>query len=147
MSVWRLTHALLQSVSIAPESPLQLTLHRPPLHTGVPELAEQTLPHAPQLLGSLCTAVHAPPLHIKSPVGHAQRPAWQVVLFAQRVPQPPQLMLSVCSLTHTLPHAVRPLAQPHVPPLQVWLLPHWVPHLPQLLVSVCRSTQVPVLAQ
>lgn len=63
--------------------------------------------------------------------------------MAHRVPQPPQLMLSVCSLTQTLPHGVRPPAQPHVPPLQVWLLPHVVPHLPQLLVSDWRSTHVP----
>jgi hypothetical protein len=76
VSVWRSTHALLQSVSIAPASlPLQLTLHRPALHTGVPDVAEHALPHTPQLAGSLCTAVHAPPLHIRSPAGHEQRPA------------------------------------------------------------------------
>lgn len=147
LSVCRSTQALLQFVSIGPVSLLQSTLHVPLRHTGVPELAEQALPQAPQLAGSLRTAVHAPPLHMRSPIGQAQRPAWQLVPFAHRVPQPPQLMLSVCSLTQTLPHADNPAAQPHLPALHVWLLLHFVPHMPQLLVSVCRSTHVPMLEQ
>jgi hypothetical protein len=147
VSVSRLTQALLQSVSTGPASVVQSTLHVPLRHTGRPELATQALPQVPQLFGSLRTAVQAPPLHMRSPAGQAQRPAWHVVPFAQRMPQPPQLIPSVCALTHTLPHAVKPAAHPHVPLLHVWLLPHFVPHLPQLLMSVCRVTHVPVLEQ
>ena len=75
LSVCRLTHALLQLVSIGPESVVQSTLQLPPLHTGLPEVAEHALPQVPQLFGSLWTAVQAPPLHIRSPAGQAQWPA------------------------------------------------------------------------
>jgi hypothetical protein len=131
-----LTHALLQLVSIAPVSVVQSTLQMPLRHTGVPDVAEHIVPHAPQLFGSLKIAVHAPPLHVSSPAGHAHWPMTQLRPFTQRVPQPPQFKPSVCSLTHTLPHALKPAAQPHLPAMHVWLLLHWVPQVPQLLLSV-----------
>jgi hypothetical protein len=50
-----LTQAFEQLVSVTPESVLQLTVQTPMLQTGV--LAEQAIPHAPQLFGSLCVSV------------------------------------------------------------------------------------------
>ena len=88
--------------------------------------------------------MHAPPLHVVLPAGHAQRPFWQVVLLPQWVPQVPQLVLSAAKSTQALPHDDWFEAQPQRPALQVWFAGHAWPQLPQLVLSVCRSTHDPL---
>jgi hypothetical protein len=87
---------LLQSVCAA----AQVVVHTPEEHTS---LAWHLVPHAPQLVGSLCVWVHTPRQR-SPPLGHWHWPAWQVVPPAQRTPQPPQFRPSVCWFTQPLVH-------------------------------------------
>lgn len=61
--------------------------------------AEQTLPHVPQLLASVCLLTQADP-HIVNPGAHPQLPFWQLRPDPHAEPQPPQLSGSVSSFTH-----------------------------------------------
>jgi hypothetical protein len=68
----------------------------------------QTVPHAPQLFGSLCVFTHCVP-HTVIPAPPQHAPLVQTTPPGQTVAQAPQLFLSVCKLTHVCPHSVRPL--------------------------------------
>lgn len=112
-SFWRLTHAPEHSVSAGPESDVHVVVQTPPAHNvPVPPSEPHTLPHAPQLSGSLCVAVHTP-LQRWPPFAHWHEPLWQDVPPEQRTLQPPQLSLSVCSFTQSVPQRSRPEAQMH----------------------------------
>jgi hypothetical protein len=70
-SIVRSTHAFAQFVSGAPAAVApQMSEHEPFEQVGV--LAGQTLPHAPQLFGSLCVGMHVPPQRI--PLKHWHDP-------------------------------------------------------------------------
>jgi hypothetical protein len=112
------TQALVQLAWPGAHNPVQTPLE----HTGV--AAGQMLPQAPQLRGSLCVAVHAPPLQRIPRFGQAHEPAVQVVPPVQRVPQVPQLELSVCSSAHVAPQAASPAGQVQTPAEQVWPMGH-----------------------
>jgi hypothetical protein len=110
--------------------------------------AGQILPHAPQLLESLCVSVQMGP-HCVSGVGHIiggkQAPLAQVQLGGQWRPHWPQLAGSFSVSVQTLPHVAsggghmtggvqNPMV--HAKPAGQTL-----PHLPQLAGSACMSTQ------
>jgi hypothetical protein len=78
-----------------------------------------TLPHAPQLLASVCSLTHAPPQQVV-PVVHA-------------LPHAPQLLSFVCSLTHAPLHSEKPLLQVQAPHWQV---------LPQVCVPLVSQLSV-----
>jgi hypothetical protein len=69
----------------------------------------QTLPHPPQLFGSL-SETHWP-LQKMSPFGHPHEPLWQISPGAHVMPQPPQLLGSVWTLTHWSLQQVLPVQQ------------------------------------
>jgi hypothetical protein len=91
---------------------LHATPHVPPLHVADPFAgAAQTVPHAPQLFGSVLSASHTPPQSVK--------PASQVMPHvpplhvadpfagaAQTVPHAPQLFGSFERLKQLDPHSV-----------------------------------------
>jgi hypothetical protein len=96
-----------------------------------------TVPHAPQLFGSLPSDTQAEP-QVWSPWAHPQAPALHSAPAAQETPHMPQLAESLVVSTHEEPHFTSPTAQGgwHMPPehtrpvSQVW------PQEPQLLPSV-----------
>jgi len=106
----------------------------------------QTLPHVPQLPGSLVSVLHTPPQR-DSGAGHGppprfagmQVPPEHVSSGGQMLPQKPQLFGSICGLLHWPPHSSPGGGQlvigAHVPP---WQMPdgHVIPHMPQLFGSV-----------
>jgi hypothetical protein len=67
--------------------------HRPFWHTCV---SVQSVPHVPQLVGSLLRVTHVPPQQARS----AAPP--------QPLPQAPQWFLSVCKSTHLSPQRSNP---------------------------------------
>jgi len=76
-----------------------------------------TLPHAPQLLLSVCTVVHEL-LQYSWPFAQLVHfPFQQYMPLApeQYVPQLPQLLESVCVLTQELPHQVVPVGHWQTP--------------------------------
>ena len=75
------------------------------LHTPRPQTEPpgQTVPHEPQLRGSLVVSAHAP-LQLVCGAGHPQAPAPQVWSAAQARPQAPQLAGSICELMQRPPH-------------------------------------------
>jgi hypothetical protein len=72
-------------------------------------VAEQALPHAPQLALSLVTSTQRPPhtVPVHEP-GDMQAPLEQNSPAAQALPQAPQLAGSDAVLTQALPHLVAP---------------------------------------
>jgi hypothetical protein len=141
MSVTRSTHALLQLVSGFPASfEPHTSVHAPVEHVGV--AGGQTSPQPPQLLGSLCMAVHEP-LQMMPPFGHPHTPAWHVNPVPHCERQVPQFELSVFRSTQTPPHIVKPGLHAHAPAEQVALGPHLMPQPPQLLTSFVIGMHVP----
>lgn len=127
--------------------------HMPLWHTS---FCPQALPHAPQLLTSLCRLAQlfvagqklnpaAQLVHVVVVTGPPL--LWVVIVwqgpFVQTVPQAPQLLGSLVTSTHLPPQAVLPLGQAvqalfwHAVPLG-----QRFPHVPQLLLSPVVSTQV-----
>ena len=103
----------------------------------------QTLPQAPQLVGSAVSSRHAPPQEVV-PVGQAHAPATHCVPPEHTVPQAPQWLALVWVFTHAPPQLVRPPAQLQVPPEQNEPPKHPVLHAPQLRGSIWRLVQVPL---
>jgi len=116
----------------------------------------QTLLHAPQLLGSLETAVSQPSAGLAL---QSAKPALQdtsvhvpfvqvAVAWAklQWLPQAPQLLTSVLRLTQVPLQAVWPEGHwlKHWPAWQEVPDAHTLLHAPQLLLSLVRFTQLPV---
>src|SRR5512144_1463476 len=64
-------------------------------------------PHAPQLLGSVATAVQMPP-HTPCPTGQTHAPATQTFPPEQAAPHEPQLLLSVWMATQVSPQRTVP---------------------------------------
>lgn len=142
LSVVTSTHAPLQLVSDCPASvPVHVVTHAPLLQTSP---APQALPHPPQLSGSLCTAVHAPPLHAIPPLGQAHWPATHCLPAAQRALHPPQLALSFWTSMQAPLHSTLPFGQTHEPPAHDCPGPHFVPHAPQLFGSAATERHVPL---
>src|SRR5262249_10350380 len=108
--------------------------------------AGQTLPHMPQLFGSLpVTEMHRPPLHSISPVLHMARhmPPLQFRGVAeQALVQARQGLGSEMTDTPPAPQASRPGRQPHDPFMHDWLAPHFTPQPPQLFRSFLVSTHM-----
>ena len=142
LSVVRSTQAPLQLVSDWPASvPVHVVTHAPLLQTCP---AAHATPHPPQLSGSLCTAVHAPPLHAIPPFGHSHWPATHCRPAAQRALHPPQFALSLWTSMHAPLHSTLPFGQTHVPAVQDWPGAHFAPHAPQLFGSATTERQVPL---
>ncbi len=60
------------------------------------EPGPHTLPHAPQLLGSMAVTVHVPLQLVKNGAQlSVQRPSWHASIAPQVLPQPPQLSGSI----------------------------------------------------
>ena len=117
--------------------------HLPAVHTW-PLL--QTVPHAPQLLESVCRLEQAPLQTVWLLEQLMQEPPEQVAPAEQLCPQKPQLLLSVFRFVHVLLQFVWPLEQLtevlQLPSAQVWPLAHAWPQEPQFLLSVFRLVQV-----
>jgi hypothetical protein len=88
----------------------------------------QTVPHWPQLAGSVVRSTHAPP-HGHSPAPHG----WQVPSAGSQCPR--QQSASTRQLLPSSLQAQKPLLQLR--------LAHTTPHWPQLPGSVVRSTSTP----
>jgi hypothetical protein len=147
------SQALLAQAALLPQGPptgwptQTLAVQSPLMHT---------LPHAPQLPGSVLVLVSQPsealPLQSLKPELQEkmlQAPATQAaepLLTMQTFPQAPQLLGSVCSFTQEAPHSTCPAGQEaeQTPRLQVVPVLQTVPHAPQLLLSVCSFTHVPL---
>ena len=143
-----MTHEPLQAAY--PE--LHVTPQMPFVQVGAPFAgALQTVPHAPQLLGSVPTLtqelLHAvrpvPQLFTQDPLLHAY-PDWHLI------PHPPQLLESTNSLTHEPKQLLYPTLQLtlHLPPPQV-PVPfagelQIFPHVPQLATSFDRLKHCPL---
>jgi hypothetical protein len=107
-------------------------------------LMPQTLPHAPQLLVSVCVSMHAPPQQLE-PEGHAapvlpqeHTPETQISSPGQTLPTVPQLLRSVCVLTQRK----LPASLTHVSPtMHAAKLPHahWGAPLPVVEHALARS--------
>jgi hypothetical protein len=139
----RSTQALPQSVSVGPESVAHDVVHTPAAQTlPAPPSPVQTLPHVPQLFGSLWVVAHTP-LHRCPPSEHWHVPFWQLVPPVQRTPHPPQLSLSVSSLMHKVPQR-SPVAHAHPPSWQSSTLVQPSPQPPQFVGSVDSSTHAPL---
>lgn len=147
------------SVPVQTGPPLQVAgaWHVPPLHVSP---VAQTLPHAPQLFGSVLTSLQPLVQHWVCPVqsgpplqlaGGVQAPVWQVKDGGQTLPQALQFFGSVSMLVQpALQHCSSPvqtgppwheaggvqMPATHVSPVE-HLKPHWL----QLFGSVCRSLQ------
>ena len=104
-----------------------------------------TVPHAPQLLLSVCALTHAPP-HDTRPSPHEHAPATHVRPAPHALPHAPQLARSVWRSRQTPPQLDRPPPQTTVqaPPEHTWPAGHRVPHAPQWLLSVSRSRHTPL---
>jgi hypothetical protein len=103
----------------------------------------QTLPHAPQLLGSICVKVHASP-HCACPGKHELRQPKPLHTWLEPhcVPHEPQLLVSLRETQAPL-HSRKPVAQLQEPAVQ--LAPaHDVPHAPQFAGSVCVLMHAPL---
>jgi hypothetical protein len=76
------------------------------------------VPHAPQLVTSLCMSTHTP-LQSVSPPEHEHELAEQFWLGSHIVPHMPQLFGSLRVSTQPPAHIIWPLVQPPVPPMHV----------------------------
>jgi hypothetical protein len=107
------------------------------------------VPHAPQLLLSVCVLTQAP-VHTDCPPGHAQRPISQLWPVTQAVPQAPQLAASVWTSTQIMRPPVMQMRFgvvheiAHAPLTQSWPEGQAVAHAPQLAGSLAVSTQRPM---
>jgi len=104
----------------------------------------QTLPHAPQLAGSLARDTQVPP-QLTCPVGHAHWPATHVVPPAHALPHAPQFAPSLPMSTHAPAHDTRPVPQVvlQIPALHTRPVPQAFPQVPQFCASLARDTHVP----
>ena len=103
----------------------------------------QTLPHAPQLFGSMSVKVHES-AHCVWPGKHALRQPRPLHTWLEPhcVPQDPQWSGSLRE-THAPLHSRKPVAQLQKPAVQ--LAPaHDVPHAPQFAGSVCVLMHTPL---
>jgi hypothetical protein len=147
---------------------------RPAAHgeAQVPEMqfwfAGQTVPQAPQLLGSFCRFVHVPPLpphgqavcgaeHVGRPGAlHAppvlrpphvvrQTPSEQALPLGQAFPQVPQFEESVDTYTQALPQwtVAGPVPPPSAPPPASWSSPpsDWIPASATFVATVASNTE------
>lgn len=136
------THAPAHNVSVA----AQLDTHIPLEHAWP---AKHGAPHAPQLLGLVCTSTHAEPQRV-SPGWQTHWPAPQVSSAPQEKPHAPQLVRSVWRLAqpegHTCwpPVHLFPVPERQAPPEQTLFAPQEALHAPQLALLVLRSTQPPL---
>ncbi len=122
-------------------------VHAPATHTS---LLAQTTPQAPQLSGSLASALagrHAP-LQLIHPVGQVVV-VWQTPLThrcptPQALPQLPQFARLALRFTQTPPHEVSPGRQVHAELRQACLGGQVVPHMPQFTGLSARSAHTPL---
>lgn len=118
----------------------------PPVHTQVPPLqvpAPQTVPHVPQLLGSVIVLTQRAPHIVRGDTHEAwQCPATQNSVAPHAVAQSPQCIGSVSVFTQLVPHIV-PRAQPHVPVWQVSDPVQGIPQPPQFALSKFVLTHEP----
>ena len=145
--------------------------HTPPEQVGVPFVASQRLPHAPQLLRSVVSVTSqplvddpsqsargevqaAPTPQVPTPDTLGAQKAVRPVGAVQRVPQAPQLVTSVVvAVSHPSAVSLLQLAKPavqapmvHTPPTQVapaLAKRQRLPQAPQLLVSVAVLVSQP----
>jgi hypothetical protein len=91
--------------------PLQFVVPGGQLLTHTPETHEspvaQTLPHPPQLNGSV-DVLRQDPLHKLWPCGHTHIPPVHIVPVGQGFPQPPQLLASFWRVVQTPEQLVWP---------------------------------------
>ncbi|MFO0645469.1 MAG: hypothetical protein U0326_04470 [Polyangiales bacterium] len=107
----------------APSVPVDGKRTQPPATHGVP--VGQTVPHAPQWLGSVAVLMQVVPQLVspgphEAPQTDARHAGEPPVTAGQTLPQPPQLLASVRVSTQALEHTVSPTAQKsrHVPATQ-----------------------------
>ncbi len=107
--------------------------------------AGQTVPHEPQLFGSVAVLVHEPE-QLMSPVAQVttHAPAEHTWPEAQRTPHMPQLLLSTRRSRHVPEQFVCPVGHTSVQTLDTQLCPvaQTRPHAPQLFTSLVRSRQL-----
>ena len=105
--------------------------------------AGHTVPHPPQLFGSVPVSVHVPEQLVCPAVGQVHTPAAQMSPAGHAFPHAPQLFRSVLGSTHVPPQSIVPGAHrlTHVPPLHVLPAGHVTPHAPQLFTSVWKFVQ------
>jgi hypothetical protein len=140
---------------VAPQAPpvmqslTELQPQTPAMHAFPPTPPLQTVPHFPQLFGSVESSTQCPEQFV-SPLAHCNEP--EHVPFEQAWPDghawphAPQLEPFDLRSTQAPEHRVWPGGQPwnvvaHAPLWQNWPDGHAWPHAPQLCVSVLRSTQ------
>ena len=102
----------------------------------------QTLPHPPQLMGSVLVSTHAVPHRVSVPQLHA--PAVQLSPAGQTLPQLPQFFASVPTSTQAPEQFVVPVGHvaAQAPAAQTGEVPlHTLPHSPQFWGSSRVSTQ------
>jgi hypothetical protein len=145
-----------------PQPELQLMVHAPAVHPGVPLVPLQTVPHAPQWVALVCVFVSQPsfllPLQSPKPVlqfgAHAPAVQGFVPLAAMHwAPHPPQLLVVVRLVSQPLVEMPSQFPQPelhaliwHDPVAQVavaFVRLQAVPHEPQF-VSVVRLASQPL---
>jgi hypothetical protein len=104
-------------------------LHALPVHAC---LAPQTVPHLPQLFGSLVGSVQ-PLAQASSAPGQAHALFSQVCGAVHAVPHFPQLLESLVVSMQSWPHATSGGAHVawHLPALHTWLVGHTTPQAPQ----------------
>lgn len=101
------------------------------------------MPHRPQLRGSVCVLVHAPP-HMTSPEVQPHTPPLHEAPGAHAALHAPQLFASVLVLVHVPLQTCSPEGQAQAPAWQVVPAVHALPQDPQLLESDERSVQAPL---
>jgi hypothetical protein len=134
-------------------------VHLTPIHVQFPATQRwplaQTLPQAPQLLGSFETFVlHVPPPQLAKPAAHTtmHAPFWHILkpfvtrVGGQRFPQEPQLSGSDCVSVQTPLHTEKLSGQGavHAPFAQNSNGGHTFPQLPQFRGSSWISVHVPL---
>jgi hypothetical protein len=132
-------------------------MHVEAMHAPATQLSPDghTLPHAPQLLGSLVRSTHLPLQTVPVHVEEVHSPATQLSPAGQTVPHAPQLLGS-SAVSTSQPSAAcpsqsaRPGAQStmwHCPAVQAAIelgVLQTSPHEPQLFGSLVRSTHWPL---
>jgi hypothetical protein len=93
-------------------------------------VAGQTLPHVPQLLGSVFVLMQRPPQFV-APPGHAQAPFTQTNVGGHMRPQAPQLFVSKLVLMQRPPQFVVGGAHPQLPAMHDCVAAQVLLHIPQ----------------
>lgn len=139
-SVLRLTHTPLHADSPAGHVETQL----PATHVALPPVgAEQRIPQAPQLAGSVCKFTHEAP-HIAPAQVVPQVPIEHTSALVHARPHMPQFAVSLERVTQRAPQSSCPAGHLHAPATQVCSPMQTLSHAPQWLLLLASKTQRPL---